>query len=151
MKSIPYKNISSISSFRKLSVGAWSRPSDPTVNIQIDCDITRFNASDNVATGLSKAQIIKLISQVIEDVPDMNRVLIRRKIRQRLVNRIFVPTVFRRKGEIDLSGISIDNAYQLSIHDIEQVMKNKVKAIRSFSDPQISRFIKILDFNGFGL
>ena len=57
-----------------------------------------------------------------------------------------MPTVFRRKGEIDLSGISIDNAYQLSIHDIEQVMKNKVKAIRSFSDPQISRFIKILDF-----
>ena len=42
MGSVQFKTIKGGSSMRKLALGAWSNPTDPSVNVQVDFDVTKL-------------------------------------------------------------------------------------------------------------
>ena len=103
MKTIPHSPLSSIPTMRKLAMGAWAHPKDPTVNVQLDIDITKTHEFlTNKPNIKLNALVIKIISSILNDYPDLNTTIIRKKLRQRQNNRIFIPTVFRYKKSIDL-------------------------------------------------
>ena len=128
MKTIPYQNIQ-VSSMRKLALGAWKKPDDPSVNVQMDLDISTL--MNTISKDQLKGALIKLFSIVLHEVPELNMVCIRGKLRQRLNNRIFIPTLIRDQRKIDLSGISIDNAYNLSLAAIKKEATNNISNLRS--------------------
>ena len=144
MSTIPFKPLTTKSSMRKLALGAWGRPTDPSVNVQLDMDITETNIflKNNPDIDL-KHIIIKVFSQLIVDIPELNTVLIRNKLRQRSNNRIFIPTIFRHKRTLDLSGVSIDDAYSKSLNELSTELTKQVFDLRTLKNAPIRRTIKI--------
>lgn len=147
MKAIRYATVDQISSFRKLSVGAWQKPNDPTTNVQLDVDVSHVLTYLEKHSEISfKVFLIKCFSQVLHDIPEINRVMIRRTIRQRLDNRVFVPVVFKNKGQMDLNGVSLDNAYTYSLSKLQQYFQMKINQLKSFEDKPIKWLITVLNW-----
>ena len=147
MKTIPHSPLSSIPTMRKLAMGAWAHPKDPTVNVQLDIDITKTHEFlSNKPDIKLNALVIKIISSILNDYPDLNTTIIRKKLRQRQNNRIFIPTVFRYKKSIDLTGISIDEAHSKSLLTIQNELSTKVSDIRTFQNKQIKRAVKLFRY-----
>lgn len=144
MASIKFKTIKQGSSMRKLALGAWGRPMDPSVNAQIDLDITKLldYLNEKQERALKQA-IIKIFSSVLNDIPALNTVIIRNKFRRRIGNRIFIPTVFRHHQIIDLNGICIDNAYTMSISELKTSWKEKISMLRLGQDQPTRRVVKV--------
>lgn len=122
---------------RKLAIGAWGSPSDPSTNVQFDIDITKLDKTH------LKPHLIKILSKILNEHSDINRILIRRKFRKRLDNRIFIPTVIRNKKFYDLSGIHIDDAYKYKLNELQEIWNEKINALRSGKNKEIKRVIKI--------
>lgn len=144
MKTIPFNPIPSVETMRKFAIGAWSNPTDPTASVQLDVDVT---AAMNYVNQLPHCQfkhvLIKAFSCTLKDIPELNRVIIRRRLRQRSVNRLFIPTVFRYKRMVDLNGISMDDAYAMSVTQIAETMSKKVSELRTLSTPRLGRVIRL--------
>ena len=138
-KTIQFKTIP-VSSMRKLAIGAWNTPNNPSVSVELMLNITHLlhGLPKNIQL---KHALIKLFSNLLQQVPELNTVIIRRKLRQRLTNRIFIPTVFRHRGQLDLNGIFIDDAYQLSLSQIKAQMDDKVRQLRLGNNSQINRVV----------
>ncbi len=144
MISVPYKTIKNVSSMRKLALGAWKKPSDPSVNVQLDLDITEL--ADFLKTNLNhdlKYYVVKICSTLLKEIPELNTVLIRKKFRQRTNNRIFIPTIFRHKQQIDLNGIWLDDAYKHNIKNLKDIWKRNIYDLRSGKNKETNRAILI--------
>ncbi|MEK9726499.1 MAG: 2-oxo acid dehydrogenase subunit E2 [Candidatus Margulisiibacteriota bacterium] len=142
MKTIPFKKIKNISSMRKLALGTWRTPTDPSVNVQLDLNISElknvFGANFN---RYLKVYIVKVMSKVLDEIPEINTILIRGKFRQRTNNRLFIPTMFRHNHQVDLNGIYIDNAHLLSLDDLKKVWNEKISDLRSGNNKPTRRVI----------
>ena len=129
---------------RKLAIGAWSSPNDPSVNVQLDLDVTKLVAYLDTQPGITlKHALVKIFSTTIHNVPELNTVLIRSKFRQRLNNRIFIPTVFRHRSVLDLNGIAIDDAHAMSLTNLKSTWDKKISDLRSGADRPIHRVAAI--------
>ena len=144
MGSVEFKTIKHGSSMRKLALGAWGSPKDPSVNVQIDLDVTRLIEHLKQTSGISlKQAIIKIFSSVLNDIPELNTVIIRNKFRQRLNNRIFIPTVFRNNQQVDLNGIWIDNAHGMTLSELNTCWVEKISNLRLGKDRPTHRVVSI--------
>ena len=80
----------------------------------------------------------------MHDVPELNTVIIyERSFCQRLNNRIFIPTVFRHNQQIDLNGIYIDDAYNMPLRRIEEMLRAKTTDLRTGKDRQTNRVVNV--------
>jgi pyruvate dehydrogenase E2 component (dihydrolipoamide acetyltransferase) len=147
MPTIPYKAKTNISSMRKMALGTWRMPKDPSVNVQLDINITKL--SNQLGSNLNKylkQKIIQSFSQILNEVPELNTIILRGKFRQRTNNRIFIPTVFRHKQHLDLNGVFIDNAYKMSLKDIKSDWNKRINDLRSGNNQEIKKVITLFKF-----
>ncbi len=129
---------------RKLALGAWGNPNDPTANVQLDLDITKLlQHLESTPEIKLKHAIIKILAKILHEVPELNTILIRNKFRKRLNNRLFIPTIFRDKNDIDLNGIFIDDAHRLSLKNLRKVWDKKISALRSGNDRPTKRVVRV--------
>ncbi|MGA0242727.1 MAG: hypothetical protein ACO3K7_07025, partial [Candidatus Marinamargulisbacteria bacterium] len=143
MWTIPYRNLTTVSSMRKLALAAWGAPTDPSVNVQLDLDITHLLMHLGGDRRQLKYAMVKLMSMMIHTVPELNMVIVRGKLRQRANNRIFVPTVFRHNRQWDLNGIFIDDAFNMSVTAIKSIWQTKVSRLRRGEDIPIERVARL--------
>tara|TARA_A100001015_G_scaffold273576_1_gene329159 strand:+ start:308 stop:1099 length:792 start_codon:yes stop_codon:yes gene_type:complete len=147
MPSVPFKTLKNISSMRKLALGAWDSPKDPSVNVQLDLDITllihRLSGMPKITL---KHAFLKVFSQLLHDVPELNTVLIRNKFRQRKNNRIFIPTLFRHKKIVDLNGVSMDDAFKMTMQELKDNWDQKISDLRSGKNKQNKRAVLIFKY-----
>ena len=144
MGSVKFKTIKHGSSMRKLALGAWKTPNNPTANVQLDLDITKLLEHLKTQPNIQlKHAIIKIFSNVLNEVPALNTIVIRKRFRQRLNNRIFIPTIFRDNHQLDLNGIYLDDAHALSLTELKKVWKNKISSLRSGNDRPTSRVVRL--------
>ena len=147
MPTIPYKSKTNISSMRKLALGTWRMPKDPSVNVQLDINITKL--STQLGGDLNKylkQKIIQSFSKILNEVPELNTIILRGKFRQRTNNRIFIPTVFRHQRNLDLNGVFIDNAFNMSLQEIKEDWNQKIKELRSGKNHEVKRVITLFKF-----
>ena len=135
MGRIKYNTIKNPSSMRKLALGAWKKPSDPSVFVQIELNISKLD----IESKYFKPLFIKLISKVLHECPELNRILIRNKFRKRKDNRIFIPTLLKNKRNLDLSGITINNAYTYHINELKEIWDIEITKLRSNQNKPINR------------
>ena len=144
MVSVPYKTLKNVSSMRKLAYGVWRKPTDPSVNVQMDIDITQLaNLLENQLNSHLKYYFVKMCSKILYEIPELNTFLLRGKFRQRMNNRIFIPTIFRFKSQIDLNGIHLDDAHKFSINELKEVWGNNIKELRAGKSHSTNRAVKI--------
>ena len=118
---------------RKLGLGAWRHPRDPSVHVQLDIDITQTmeELKQRPKVKLNHV-VIYWFSKLLYDVPSLNRAIIGNTFKQRLRQRIFIPTVFRHNGMLDLNGVVLDNVHTLSLEAIADTLKQKVQLIFNY-------------------
>ena len=124
-------------SFRRLAVGSWKRPKDPTVYAAWEMDVShaltyleRLNR-DNGTHITFLHFFARTLAHGFEKYPGLNCTLIRRKLRQRKNINLFFQVVAKQGKLYDLTGFSIHDANLLSLKRLALQHKENVTLIRS--------------------
>lgn len=151
MKNIPYTRVrSKIPSMRKIALSGWGDPSDPSIYTVLECPAQKLQAwlseqNQNRTVKLTETHVVTAaLGRTFAKYPQLNRVLIRKKFRQRTDISAFVIVTIRQLGGVDLSGVNISPVDQLSIAQIANELDQKSKALRNGQDRQIHRVQKTL-------
>ncbi len=143
MPNISARPIPWMSTFRKLAIGAWKRPNDPTiygkVNYPIDACLDYIkNNKDKGPISLNHI-IAKCMAMCCDKYPDINRVLIRNKVYHRDDISVFFQTHLSTKKGYDLLGVNLKNIHQHSLTDIARLVHEKTKALKQNKISEMER------------
>lgn len=133
-----------MTSMRKLAIGAWGSPTDPSVHVQLDINVDALVSKlGNAFNQTYKYYVIKALSKTMATHPSLKTTVIGQRFRQRSANRLFIPTVFRHHGRVDLNGISIDDADTMSINELAKCWREKLSNLRTRRDRPTWRVIRV--------
>lgn len=126
-----------MTSFRKLAVGSWKKPKDPTVYAAWDMDVSqalpyieKINKESDIQVTLLHF-FARTLANGFEKFPDLNCTLIRRKLRQRNKINLFFQVLAKQEKLYDLTGFSIHDANLLSLKQLAMMHREGVSQIRS--------------------
>ncbi len=146
MLTILHKKMRNIPSMRQFAIGAWRKPTDPSVHVQLDVDITALMAFLESYPGVTLHHVmVKLLSIVLKENPALNTIIVRGSFRQRLTNRLFIPVAYRRRKHMDLSGIFMDNAYAYDLMALKTEWDAKIRALRYTQTEPVHRAIRLFE------
>lgn len=138
------------SSWRKLALHAWSRPSDPTVYGVLEVDVgparaylARLRAEHGVHVTLTHL-VGKAVALAIRERPEVNAV-VRRRHQVYLRDTIDVFFQVAVDGGEDLSGAKITRVDERSVVQIAQALDERVARLRAHRDPVVQRTQAMLD------
>ncbi|WP_158542477.1 2-oxo acid dehydrogenase subunit E2 [Lujinxingia litoralis] len=141
------------SSWRKLSVGMWTRPSDPTVYGH------ETHPADKILTYLEEvseysgqkvtmtAYLVKSMALMFALYPELNSIVVGNRVMQRENVDIFcqVAVAGGDGKDADLSGVKIRNADRLSIVEIAEYLHSRATRVRKGQDEEIEQTKSMID------
>jgi len=151
-----WKKTASLSSWRRISLSAWARPSDPSVYGWLDLDVSRALAylealNRSSANKITLTHLVgKALAMAIASCPESNA-LVRwgSQIYQRDTVDVFFQVAYENGG--NLSGAKVEQADRKSLDEIAQFLAARVDAIRKHerhdlaaSDARVSRVPPLL-------
>lgn len=139
-----------LSSWRKLSLHAWSRPRDPTVYGVLEVDATAALAyldgcrSDSGVHVTLTHLVGKAAALAIRARPEVNAIIRRRR---RVYQRESIDVFFQVAvaGGEDLSGAKVSHADGKSVVDIARELDERAAALREGRDRSVQRTQSMLD------
>ncbi len=142
-----------ISSWRKISVGMWNRPSDPTVygfeTLNVD-DLIDYLEEIEAVTG-EKISITTYMSKVLADIfamyPHLNSIIVGNRVLMRENVDIFVQVAINAKSadQADLSGVKLRNVDQMDFVEIARRLRTRANQVRSGQDAEIEQTKSMVD------
>ena len=136
-------------SMRKIALAGWRNPSDPSVCVKLSCDASRL--SDYLMTHKKQGNsitsthvVLGALGRVLKAFPNLNRVLIRGKFRQRDHISAFLTVHMKSTGSNDLSGVPCDNIDVLSPLAIYQQSQVLIRNLRFQRDREIHTVQRLL-------
>lgn len=145
MPNLPLEPVAKPSAFRKISIGTWSHPRDPTVygaiTLRMD-EALRYRDAFREATGRRLTlthMVARAVGAVLEEVPEVNALLRWGKPYLRKDHRVFFQVAMKdpETGRIDLSGHTVDRAHQRDLLDILVDFETSVERIRGAKDEKL--------------
>ena len=148
-----WKKPTRTSSWRKLSVGMWNRPSDPTVYGH------ETHPADKILTYLEEvseysgqkvtmtAYLVKSMATMFALYPELNTIVVGNRVMQRENIYIFCQVAVAGGGDkdADLSGVKIRNADRLSIMEIAEYLHTRATRVRKGQDEEIEQTKSMID------
>ncbi|RDV38266.1 hypothetical protein DV096_10670 [Bradymonadaceae bacterium TMQ3] len=148
-----WKKPTRTSSWRKLSVGMWNRPSDPTVYGH------ETHPADKILTYLEEvsaysgqkitmtAYLVKSMAIMFSLYPELNVIVVGNRVLQRENIDIFcqVAVAGGDGKDADLSGVKIRNADRLSIVEIAEYLHTRATRVRKGEDEEIEQTKSMID------
>jgi pyruvate/2-oxoglutarate dehydrogenase complex dihydrolipoamide acyltransferase (E2) component len=129
-----------LTAFRKISLGTWVHPRDPQTYAEVELNVEpalQFLEEMKSDRPLSITHYIaKILADGFARYPDLNCVILRNKLYRRKEVSVFISTLLKHKQGADLSGFSIRNIDQLSLHEVAEICESEVKRLRSGDDPE---------------
>lgn len=145
----PFQRVRKLSSWRRISLSAWERPSDPSVYGWLDLDVSRalVYLAEQSRDSNSKITLTHLVGKAlalaIADVPDVNAIVRGgRHIYARATVDIFFQVAYESGG--NLSGAKVCEANRKSLDQIAAELTGRARAIRSNQSHELSRSDKSL-------
>jgi pyruvate/2-oxoglutarate dehydrogenase complex dihydrolipoamide acyltransferase (E2) component len=136
-----------VSPFRKIAIGTWSRPGDPSVYGTIELRMEQaleYLAKFREKTG-QHATVTHLVGRavgaVLREVPDANAILRRSRIYLREDVAVFfqVAMTDQGSGKVDLSGMTIHEVDRKSLRDICVEMNAQAEKVRARKDENLEK------------
>lgn len=137
------------SSWRRIALGTWRSPDDPTVYGLLDVDVTdalAFIQEERERTGvhITLTHLVgKAVATALRERPDANAIV---RAGQRVYLRETVDIFFQvalDSGE-NLSGAKLRHVDSKDLADIAREMGDRVGRIRTHRDPELERTHRIL-------
>lgn len=140
----PFKNYSS---WRKISVGMWSAPDDPTIYGYETLDahlLVPYLAELSRVSGVKvtpAAVFVKIAATVFEEHPDLNVIMVGKKVQKRNTIDIFCQVSIPNEttGEADLSGVKLKNANEMNLVEIASRLSGRAKKVRDGQDEEMEQ------------
>ena len=133
-----------VSTWRRLAVGMWGSPANPTAQGEREIDLSRalpWLEQVSVAAGMKVTVthlFVAAIGRMLAKYPDYNVILRRNRPYRRDTVDIFVQVVVKGAGaSADLSGVKVKGADGASIAEIARQIAERAKSIRSGKDEDI--------------
>jgi pyruvate/2-oxoglutarate dehydrogenase complex dihydrolipoamide acyltransferase (E2) component len=148
MPNIAYAGRDHESSWRRVAVGFWAAPADPTIYAQLDCDARKL--LDRLASLRAAGHrvtvthlVARAAAQMLARHPDCNVQVAHRRVRQRANIDVFlqvaVPSSGGELGKAELSGVKIERADQLDLPSFAEAVSTQVARAREARDQAIDR------------
>ena len=139
-----------LSSWRKLSLHAWSRPRDPTVYGVLEVDASAalaYVAAEREASGVHVTLthlVGKAAALAIRERPEVNAII---RGRRRVYLRETIDVFFQVavEGGEDLSGAKVSRADEKPVVEIARELEARVAALREGRDRSVQRTQSMLD------
>lgn len=127
-----------LNTWRKIALGTWDHPGDPTVYGAIEINATKILERQKRYQPAKPPTITAIIARTaaltLHKFPQINGMIRWGRIYLREDVTLFLQTAVDEAGQ-ELSGVSIPNAEKKSLIDIANELKEKAKAIREDRDP----------------
>ena len=149
-KHLATKPLANMSSWRKVALGGWAPPADPSVYafLEVDADPALAYIERCAKNSGERVTLTHFAGRVVAEAfkrhPEINCVVRGGRLYVREDVSVFFQVATDAKGE-DLSGIVIHRADQKSVAEIAAEMNLKVAAVRSNQDQSYARFKKLFD------
>lgn len=136
------------SSWRRVAVGFWAAPADPTIYGLLDYDARKL--LDRIATLRAaghRVTVTHLVARAAAEIlarhPACNVQLRRRRVRQRANIDVFLqvalPSPTGELGKAELSGVKIERADQLDVAAFSEAVSAQVARTREKRDQSLDR------------
>ena len=134
-----------LSSMRKLAIGTWRTTYDPSVygSMSLNMDNTlvyleHFRKSTGRKLTLSHI-MAKVMGMVLKEMPDVNAILRFNRIFLRKDIGVFFQVAMEdpKTGELDLSGMVIQDPHVKSLVEIYDEFAERVEKVRSYRDEHL--------------
>ena len=148
-----WKKPENLSSWRKISVGMWKRPSDPTIygheTVDVE-DLVAYLDEVSEASGSKvtmTAYLTKITTDVLTEYPKLNSIVVGNKVLQRKQIDAFcqVSVANEQGGSADLSGVKIANSDELTLPEIADRLHRRADKVRKGRDKEIEQTKSMLD------
>lgn len=139
--------VTRLSPFRRMALGTWRAPDDPTVHgtLTLRCDsLLAFLEAQNEGDGpriTLTHLMVKLMGDVMAELPFLNRTLRWGRLYQRETVDIFVHVAMKDPvtGQLDLSGTVARSPDRKPLAEVAQELAAAVDKTRRDADPTMKR------------
>ncbi len=148
-----WKEPEDVSSWRKISVGMWKRPADPTIYGYEIVDVEELlTYLDEVSEASGEKVTIttyltKLISDVLAEYPKLNSIVVGNRVMQREHIDAFCQVAVANEagGSADLSGVKLRDSDSMTLPEIAARLHSRAERIRKGQDEEIEQTKSVLD------
>ena len=136
-----------LSSFRRIAIGSWAAPSDPsvygTMYVRVDRCLEYIKAfRERTGKHLTITHMMaKVAAACLSQMPDANALLRFNRLYLRKSIGVFFQVAMKdpKTGELDLSGTTIYDAEQKSLVEICDEFQEKAAKVRAAKDPALEK------------
>ncbi len=148
-----WKQPENLSSWRKISVGMWNRPSDPTIygfeTLDVQ-DLVAYLDEVSEASGSKvtlTAYLTKIMSDILTEHPKLNSIVVGNKVlqREKIDGFCQVSVANDQGGSADLSGVKIPDSNTLTLPEIADHLHRRADKVRKGRDKEIEQTKSMLD------
>lgn len=130
-----------LTTYRKIAIAAWNQPRDPSTYAWVELPVAEAEAflkSYVSPTGHKPTLthfVAKIIAHCLEKHPELNHLLRQGNLYRRERTDVYVTTLLKGEGSLDLSGFTLPNAAQSSLGELARLSAEAVDALRAGNDP----------------
>jgi pyruvate dehydrogenase E2 component (dihydrolipoamide acetyltransferase) len=148
-----WKPLERVSSWRKLSVGMWDSPGDPTIYGFETLDVTdtleylrAVKDASGVNVGMT-ALVVAAVARMYARYPELNVILVGGRVQQRQSIDIFCQVAIPNESvsKADLSGVKLQHVDQLDLVEIQRALGGRARKVRDGQDLEIERQKRLFD------
>lgn len=148
-----WKAPTKVSSWRKISVGMWRPPSDPTIYgyelidmeelLQYLDEVSRASGTKVTLT----AYLVKATSDIFAEYPELNSIVIQNRVMRRENVDAFcqVAVADESGGSADLSGVKLRNSDRMTLPEIAARLHRRADKVRQGLDEEIEQTKSMID------
>jgi pyruvate dehydrogenase E2 component (dihydrolipoamide acetyltransferase) len=135
-----------VCSFRKIAVGSWRHPRDPSSYASLDLDLRparEFLAQVPSATPVTVTHFaIKVLAFCIHRQPELNQVLLRNAFYPRRQVDLFFSVLVREDRNLGLSGFVLRDVPALSLPDVADTFTRELTRLRQGQREDVARVVR---------
>ncbi|MFW5966259.1 MAG: 2-oxo acid dehydrogenase subunit E2 [Persicimonas sp.] len=148
-----WENLEHYSSWRKISVGMWEPANDPTIYgfETVDCSrLVPYLEEVSEVSGVKVTPVafmVKMLATIFEEFPELNVIMIGKKLRRRKSVDIFCQVALPNEsaGQADLSGVKLEAVDELDIVEIATKLRSRAGQVRAGQDEEMEKTKSMVD------
>ena len=143
MGHIPLGSRQALTTYRKVAISRWQHPRDPSTYTWVDLPIEEAEAflkayPADVRPSLTH-YIAKILADCLEEHPALNHLLRPGGLQRRARTDVFITTMLKTGGSLDLSGFTLRDVPKLSLGEMARLSEDAVSALRRGDDAETKR------------
>lgn len=138
MPNVPTTEQQLLTSYRKISIATWSHPRDPSTYSWLELPVEEAEAflktiKADVRPSLTH-YVALIVANCLDTYPQLNHVLRGRNLYRRASTDVFITTLLKKKGSLDLSGFVLKDMTGKGLPELAAESKHLTEVLKDGTD-----------------